>query len=219
MNTHPNSEEWMSFLYGETPPQRTGELDAHLRQCGDCRKRVAHWRMSMSALDAWSMPAPSRSPRRLAAVAGWAAAAAIVLSVGFAVGRISVSPSARIQQLELSLRAEMEAALAASRTELTAALEKRDAELAGKVQKVAGEAASREAEQLLAKFAGALDEQRVADQDVYVAALRNLEERRATDFANLRKDLDTLAVNADDGLSRTQEQLVELASLTHGLAK
>ncbi len=97
-------------------------------------------------------------------------------------------------------------------------LSRQSAGLGVNVQTVASQAATREAEQLLVKFAKSFDEQRDADRDVYVTALRNLEERRASEFASLRKDLDTLAVNADDGLSRTQEQLMELASMTQSPA-
>ena len=218
MKTHPNSEEWMSFLYGEASPEDFSKLDAHLRQCGDCRKRVGQWRSSMAALDAWSPPVATLRRRSVVPVLRWAAAAAVVLGLGIGVGRMTVSSSARFQQLEMSLRTEMETRMAANRAEFAAALEKHSAGLGVNVQTVASQAATREAEQLLVKFAKSFDEQRDADRDVYVTALRNLEERRASEFASLRKDLDTLAVNADDGLSRTQEQLMELASMTQSPA-
>ncbi|MBK8000909.1 MAG: zf-HC2 domain-containing protein [Verrucomicrobia bacterium] len=214
MKTHPNSEEWMSFLYGEASPERSAELDAHLRQCGECQKRVAHWRGTLAALDADRSPAITRSRRSAARISRWAAAAALVLGIGFGAGRLTSSSSAEMARLEMAMRTEMEAKLTASRAELLASIDKRNADLAPNIKSVASEAARLEAEALLVKFARSIDEQRDAERDVFVTALRNIEERRATEFASLRKDLDTLAVNADDGLSRTQEQLMELASMT-----
>ena len=55
-------------------------------------------------------------------------------------------------------------------------------------------------------------EQRETDHQAYVAAFRQLDERRQTDVTALREDLQTVAVNADDELTRTQEQLLQLAS-------
>lgn len=214
MKTHPNSEEWMSFLYREVSPERSAELDTHLRQCGECQKHVAQWRGTMAALDADRSPAVTQRRRSAVPVLRWAAAAALILGLGFGAGRWTSSPSAEMARLEAALRTEMETKLAASRAEFVAALDKRNAESRANLQTVASEAARVEAESLLMKFARSIDEQRDADRDVFVTALRNLEERRATEFAALRKDLDTLAVNADDGLSRTQEQLMELASMT-----
>ena len=213
MKTHPNAEEWMSFLYQETSSDRTSELDTHLRQCSECQRQVAQWRGSMASLEAWRTPSAARRQRIAAPVLQWAAAAAVVLAVGFGVGRMTSSPPVGLQKLEMSLRAEMETKLAASRAEMMVALDKKNAEIVPAVQTAVSEAAKREAETLLVKFAKSLDEQREADRDVFVTALRNLEERRATEFATLRKDLDTLAVNADDGLSRTHETLMELASM------
>lgn len=214
MKTHPSREEWMSFLYRETSPEQTSSLDSHLRRCGECQGRVARWRGTMAKLDAWKTTAAPVHRRGAAPVMRWAAAAAVVLGAGIAVGRMTAPGSVDIRQLELSLRAEMESKLSANRTELLASFQKHTSELATNVQAVATAAATREAEVLLAKFTQALDVQREAERDALVGALRSMEERRATDFASLRKDLDTLAVNADDGLSRTQEQLMELASMT-----
>lgn len=214
MKTHPNSEEWMSFLYREASPERSAELDAHLRQCGECQERVAHWRGTLATLDAVRSPAMTRSRRSVVPIVRWAAAAALVLGIGFGAGRLTSSSSAEMARLEMAMRTEMEAKLAASRAELLASIDKRNEEMTPNIKSVASEAARREAESLLVKFARSIDEQRDAERDVFVTALRNLEERRATEYAALRKDLDTLAVNADDGLSRTQEQLMELASMT-----
>ena len=50
------------------------------------------------------------------------------------------------------------------------------------------------------------------------AALKQIEEQRLTDYATLRTALDTVAVNADDGLSRAQEQLIELAAIARPAA-
>ena len=86
---HPSAEEWMAYLYNELAPERKRELRAHLAQCGDCGKQLHQWRASMLALDDWKMPAPrlkvlAQPPVTLLK---WAAAAAVVLVAGFAIGR------------------------------------------------------------------------------------------------------------------------------------
>jgi hypothetical protein len=176
MKTHPGSEEWMSFLYGEEPPARHVELNAHLRQCPECRQHVAQWRGGMTALDAWPVVHAAVPRQTTASAWRWAAAAALVLGAGIVVGRMTSPGQAQLERFESSLRAELESRLEVAK------------------------------------------QQRETDREFYVAALKSLEEHRVSEYAALRKDLDTVAVNADDGLSRAQEQLIELATLTQPAA-
>jgi len=68
-------------------------------------------------------------------------------------------------------------------------------------------------EGLFARIVRVIDERRQNDQEAYLAALREVQERSLSDYATLRKDLNTVAVNTDDGLSQAREQLIELATL------
>ncbi len=217
MKNHPTPEEWMSFLYGEDSATRQAECRAHLRDCPECQQQWQTWRGSMAALDAWSvLPAPSRhatSPSRPRWPAAAAAAAAVLLAVGIAVGRLTASSSADARRAVAALRSEMESKLAGARDQLIQDLQLHQAELAQTIHAAAIEAASEETQQALSKFANALDQRREADHEAYVAALKQIEEQRLTDYATLRTALDTVAVNADDGLSQAHEQLMELATV------
>jgi anti-sigma factor RsiW len=208
MKAHPTPEEWMSFLYGEVSPARHAELGAHLQGCAGCRRQVQTWRGSMSALDAWTAPQPLR--RRVSGpVMRWAAAAVVVLSVGFGAGRMSSSTDAQIGHVAAALRSEMDAKLASTREAFAQSLEQQRTGFAEAVHAAAIDASGEEAEQMFARLARLVEETRVSDQQAYLAALKQVEER----YAALRQDLDTVAVNADDGLSQTREQLVEIAAL------
>ncbi len=211
MKTHPTPEEWMSFLYGEDSPARHAECDAHLHACAECRQQLRTWRGSMSALDAWAMPQPRRNWFPAPAMR-WAAAAAVVLALGFTFGRMGAPTIAEMHQLTTVLRAEMETKLASVREEHAQMLRQQRAELVEAVHAAAIDASGEEAEHLFARIVKVIEEGREAEQGAYLAALKQLEERRLTDYAALRKDLDTVAVNADDGLSQTREQLIELAA-------
>lgn len=208
MKTHPTPEEWMSFLYGEDSPARHTELGAHLQTCAECRRHVQTWRGSMTALDAWAAPA---APRRWvpAPAMRWAAAAAVVLGLGIGLGRMTTSASAEVKQLTTALRTEMETKLASTREEFDRTLQQQRAEFAESVHAAAIDAAGEEAAEHFSRIARVIDER----QEAYLAALRQVEERSLTDYAALRKDLNTVAVNTDDGLSQTREQLVGLAAL------
>lgn len=201
----------MSFLYTEDSPARHAELGAHLQGCAECRRQVQTWRGSMTALDAWAAPAARRRWAPAPAVR-WAAAAVVVLSLGFGVGRVTSSANGEMKELAAALRSEMETKLASTREEFDRTLQQQRAEFVETVHAAAIDAAGEEAEELFARIARGIDERRQKDHEAYLAALRQVEERSVSDYATLRKDLNTVAVNADDGLSQTREQLIELAA-------
>jgi hypothetical protein len=214
MNTHPTPEEWMSFLYGEDSPARHAEVGAHLQSCADCRRQVQTWRGSMAALDTWTAQQPQRR-RAPAPAMRWTAAAVVVLGLGIGLGRMTSSAQPDMNQLATTLRAEMETKLASARAEFDRNLQQQRAEFVEVVHAAAIDAAGEEAEHLFARIAKVIDARRVADQEVYLGALREVEER----YAALRQDLDTVAVNADDGLSVAREQLVALAAFKQSPAE
>jgi hypothetical protein len=212
MKNHPTSEEWMSFLYGEDSPARHLELDGHLRDCDECRQKVQAWRSSMSALEAWAVP-KRRTRWSPQPAVRWAAAAVLVLGLGFGIGRASSPSAAGMKQLQAAMQNEMQASLGAVRQEFALSLQRDRAELADTIHAAASQAAGQETEDLFTRFARLLDDRRQSDQQSYLAALNEIKALHLNSYTALRQDLDTLAVNADDGLSRTQEQLMELATI------
>jgi hypothetical protein len=210
-NTHPTAEDWMSYLYGEDAPVRHLELEAHLRACPTCRNQVEQWRHSMRSLDHWSDVRPRRKSWAVEPALRWAVAAAVMLGIGIGVGRLA-SAAPRSAQLRELVRMEVDARLNAAHAEFAQILERRQAEMAQKLQAAAAQAGSEEARQVLGDYAKVLDEQRTSDRQAYLAAFRQLDERQRAEVGNLREALQTVALNADDGLNRAQEQLLELAS-------
>jgi len=214
MKIHPTAEEWMAFVYAEDVPSEHARLNGHLRACAECRRKVAAWRGGMRSLDAWAMPervrswTPSRILRRAIPAA---AAAAVLLGAGLVLGRATSSPPDP-GRLQASLRSYVDDRLGAAHTEMARVLEERQTEMAQRLQAAAASTASEEARDVLTQYARAIAEQRETDHQAYVAAFRQLDERRQTDVTALREDLQTVAVNADDELTRTQEQLLQLAS-------
>src|SRR5215471_7973508 len=83
---HPEPAEWMAFLYGELDRERQKALATHLERCEPCSAQVEGWRSSMASLDQWPAPARREARRAWEPMLKWAAAAAILLMAGFAVG-------------------------------------------------------------------------------------------------------------------------------------
>src|SRR5258707_4360768 len=108
---HPNRDEWAPFVFGETSPATTRELNSHLRECADCRAQVEAWRRTLKRLDAWKIPAGHERQFHFAPAVKWAAAAAIVLAIGFALGRfLPASPDPKLMaRLEASVRGKVTA--------------------------------------------------------------------------------------------------------------
>ena len=93
---HPTREEWMSYLYGEISAGERAGLTAHLQSCPDCKAAINDWQMARKKLDAWHVrscraESPAWRAFNVFAVPAfkWAAAAAVMLAVGFGAGRLT----------------------------------------------------------------------------------------------------------------------------------
>jgi hypothetical protein len=194
---HPNSTEWMSFLYGECPPERRRELDAHLAACSTCAGQVNMWRGSINTLDEWPLRARRRARSQWMPALKWAAAAAVVLAVGIAVGRQTSTARAEV------------AALKSSIANLTAAVElEHNLNSSNNVAVLAN--ANTEAMRLLGDYARLQQQQRAVDQQVIKTALQSFDLR----LGRVRSDLQTVAVNTEAGFEATHQGLAQLASYT-----
>ena len=199
---HPESAEWMAFLYAEVAPQRKRELETHLAQCPDCAARLKSWRVSMGALDSWKL-APRQAPGSTAPwrefwrpVLKWAAAAAVVLGFGFALGR-QTSPT--VSEL---------GALKESVAQLAKTVERERGLTLSNSLDIATTAANAETMRLLSDYSRLQAGQRTADQQVVAVALKNFDSR----LGKLRAELETVALNTEDGFEQTHQNLSRLVS-------
>ena len=166
--THPTQEELVSFAYGELAATEQKLVETHLAQCPTCARQIDEWQTLKGQLSSWKIPTPSRrNPHRFEPVK-WAAAAMVMLALGFAFGRVSNS-SLDVEKLRQELRAELTQSLSAQ-----------------------------------------INSNRTADREQFIAMLRDVEEQRLTDYAQLRKDLETVAVVADEKLTTTQRAITRL---------
>jgi anti-sigma factor RsiW len=225
---HPTREEWMAYLYGEISRGAKGKLIMHLDACDECRANVANWRHTMLALDSWELPA-AQARRNWTPVVKWAAAAAVLLFAGFGFGR-AVSPTATAKAeairaaIEPSLKNSLETDLrqklareiedkwrsdfAAARARLMAEYKKQLEEELAK----ASDTTLAAAERLVAEFDKVANEKQAEEKQIFLALLKELETKRLTDYAALRKDLETVAVLTEVGLRSAQQEIVQLAS-------
>src|SRR3954465_13994257 len=88
---HPDATQWMAFLYKEMTGKDKRQLEAHLKSCPACATQVATWRGSMKTLDSWRVRPARAAAATFVPMLKWAAAALVVLSLGFALGRRSAT--------------------------------------------------------------------------------------------------------------------------------
>jgi len=208
---HPKHDEWVPYLAGEASPETQKKLSVHLQGCPECAAEIAGWQRSISRLDRWELPPLRRSRREwLEPAIKWGIAAALVLGMGFGIGRWS----ARTTHDTAALREELQAALAANRAEITNEFH---AQLTGALNQAlagAAEVSSTEARRLFGEFMKVLNETRAEDQQTLLVQLDRLQQRHAVDYLALRKDLETVAAMTDDELRRTRQGLRHFAADT-----
>jgi hypothetical protein len=185
---HPTKDQWSAFLYGELTSDTHAALEQHLAGCAACRQQVEEWRATMAALDAWRLPVRRTAARSAQPLLKWAAAAAILLGVGLVAGRLSaprVNPDQIRSEMQRQFRTELQSA--------TAALEA-------------------ESDRKLEDLAQAWATARAQDQQATLTLYQRAEAQRKTDLAWLRRDVETLALNAEQRIDTTQRGLSQLAA-------
>jgi|ERR1041385_5726154 hypothetical protein len=194
---HPETGEWMEFLYEESSPARRRKLTAHLAECPLCTDQVEKCREGMQALDQFELPAASLPKRSGLPLFRLAAAAAIVFAValGFALGRRS-STSAEIESLRNSV-ARLEITVQSQQT-----LNYSNSMFA------ATAAANEETIRLLTDFTRSQDEKLLADGQAVRLTLQSFDAR----LAKLGHDLETVAINTQTGFQQTRQNLSELVA-------
>lgn len=193
---HPNAAEWMAYLYDEVAPERKREMHAHIAQCAACGEQLNQWRAGLVALDDWKLPAIPRktSAWEPATMFKWAAAAAIVLCVGFAAGRAGSTNPREVAELKTAV-AKLSVQVGGSASDESIAISKQTRD---------------ELIQLLADYSKLDEERRTEDRRVVGLALRDVDLR----LAKLRAELETVALNTESGFQQTKEGLTTLASYT-----
>ena len=204
---HPTREEWMSYLYDELTAEEHSSLAAHLAVCPDCKTRVSDWRTARKNLDAWQLPArPARLPLQRPLVR-WAAAAALMIAIGFGVGRFATPATANAGKIRAAIEPEIRQQL---RQEFTQLLRDELDKAASATLAASGE----QAKHWVQDYALALETKRSEDSQAINAALNKLQSQLLADFVSLKKDVDTVAWWTDAGLRRARQELVQLADYT-----
>ena len=205
---HPERETWIPYLFGEANSKQQRELEIHLLECGECREQLEQWRKSLHRLDEWRLPEeqlPARRFQPFAPLMKLAAAAAIVLCVGYAIGHASAKPD--IAKLRAALEPALQKEMGQRMDEMLAAKLKAQTDLVM-------EAAMKHADEVGQVAARALADARNEDRQTILAAFEKFDNQRATDLLSLKKQLDTLAVNTDLGFSETQQRFAQFANYT-----
>jgi putative zinc finger protein len=193
---HPEREQWVPYIFGETSPETSRQLSAHLSSCEDCRQQVEAWQRSLRRLDAWKLPRVSKPAVRFAPALKWAAAAALVLLLGFSVGRLTAAKP-DVQKLRAAIEPQMRQTL---RQEFAQML--RDEVARSATATLA--ASTQQTDQAFSVLAKAVEEGRAEDNRAFFGALDKVQSKSFAHYMSLKKDLDTVAVN-------TEHQLVQLA--------
>ena len=193
----------MSYLYDELTTEEHSSLAAHLAVCPDCKTRVSDWRTARKNLDVWQLPArPARVPFQRPLVR-WAAAAALMIGIGFGAGRFATPVAANAGKIRAAIEPEIRQQLRQEFTQL----------LRDELDKAASATLAASGEQTkhwVEDYAQALETKRTEERQAIYAALNKL----LADVVSLKKDVDTVAVYADAGLRRARQELVQLADYT-----
>ncbi len=226
---HPQREEWIPYLFGEADPEAKKQLAAHLNTCPGCAEELAAWRKSLHRLDAWKVPqlqrrrfAPAFSP-----VFNLAAAAVLVLGLGIGLGRWFSVPSdaGRLRAgLESSLKASLIPELREKvRQELAGEIETQLAQVRSenrlalaKLKTEAADTSAADTAQALQELITMMRSARAEDQQAAAESVDAVRKQHDTDFVSLRKDLETVATQTDEGIRAARMKLLELTALTPG---
>jgi len=189
--THPKKEQLITFSYGECEPSEQKEIQHHLKSCGECQTQVNEWSHAKKSLNAWKVTAPATQFHRFGPpMLKWGIAAALFVSFGFGLNSVVAGRQNEAMTRKIATQIQKE-----SQVHYEALLQKEIAD-------------SRAA--LIAEFKQLRDQ----DRQDFIQTMQSLDQERSGEVSELRKDLETVALNAAAKLRRTERELGQLAILT-----
>jgi anti-sigma factor RsiW len=216
---HPKQNEWLLYLDGEASPEDVKRLLEHLGQCPMCAAEVAGWKRSVQKLQRLPCPAAGqgrperrREPLRVSSFVKWGLAAAIVLCMGFAFGRLSALRAGSLTQtiaaqvredLRRELRADLLAALDPER-EVKDGFQK---QLRLNVESALAKTNAR----LYRHAMEVMQQQRREDQQGMLTLIKDVRDQQMSDCLALRRDLETAVATADSDLRQDSRRISQLA--------
>lgn len=211
---HPSQGQWVEWLYGECGRREHAKLEVHLAQCGECRSQVERWQSVMQTLNTGVLPKPQAAWPVLSPLFKWAAAAVLVLGLGFTLGRWTSHSERQLaamrQQLQAEWKNELRQTQAQLRNELAARQKDANTELSSQIN----QETQLTLEAYLKQFSREYDWSRQTELAWFIDRVQAMENQRTSDNNSIRKDLETVAVTAEGEILKTRRQLGNLVLLT-----
>ena len=209
---HPTHEQLLSYLEGNQP-----DLCEHIENCAQCAAELAGWKKTVRDLERFDWPHTGKTESIWCSEKWkWAAAVAamVLLWLGFAFGRLTVSSQSREKvvaeirrEVGDQLRADL---LAAATSDNQQPLTPFQAKMRAKFEVLAS-LSNGEKLGALEDFARSLQQKQDADQKSLLALLAQSQQQHEADYISLRRDLETVAATADTDLKQNRQRLSELA--------
>lgn len=205
---HPSREEWGLYLFGEAPTELNKKLNAHLKECPACADEVKGLQQTMRRLDAWQYPRPVVR-LRFEPVLKLAAAAAIVLAVGVALGRLT-APPADLAQAKAELRSSLLSELQNFAQQNEVSCSNLVASAEGRIVRTTEDALNTLGSELIE----AVNIKSAADRQQIQGVLDEFTRQRQADYVSLRRDLETVASAAHEEIRQTHFTMLQIANST-----
>jgi hypothetical protein len=207
---HPKPEEWIPYFYDECSPEEAASMKAHLEECAECSSKLEKWRTVGDDLKKWKPNSPRVEPGRTLAGWKWAAAAALLISVGFGLGRGTSRREMNLAvEKAVEARCELVQAKAAPNnlSNMVSGLVLAELE---KQEPVRIKQQFEREKEITSQFAGLLQRTREEDQKEVLAMISEISTKGSTEYISLRKDLETLAATADEEIRFSKQRLLQL---------
>jgi hypothetical protein len=215
--THPSPGEWMEYLYDEVSSKQRAVLSAHAKTCEVCKAKLAEWESARTILNKDLPPVATIRDMPVSGFLKWAAALAILASGIYGSVKATVNAhqiaelrSSVEQSVRASLEPEIKSKFAAQQSET---IENLRSELA-KIRENAATISRASNRELLDSITEITSDTRSKDREFLISALQQLEEKRSSEMAALRKELETVAVLTEANFKKAQQQIVQLASFS-----
>jgi hypothetical protein len=224
---HPTNEELLAYLEGTDSKEATRRVSKHLKHCAQCATELAGWQRTIQMLGRRDLAQSEQfQPTFRGLVVNWAAAAAVILAIGFGLGRLSSTghiKRAIATELRQELRADFRAdLLSAVSNGPQIPSDSFQGRLRGELYTVLSELVRNTQSQEQRHFdegLRAVQHRQDQERQRLLILLDELQQHHNADYLSLRHDLETAVSVADQDLKLNRQSLNQLAATLFATAK